>query len=102
MERPSLGGNGGMGAGRWGEAHCAAPNGGHVCGQQLRRARWVGSERNRRIAIVNDLNNQHTACCCNFPWMRASRQRGRFPSLGSDDERRQACPTAERPCCFVI
>jgi len=28
----------------------------------------------RTIATVNDLNNQHTASCCNFPSMRASRQ----------------------------
>src|SRR6266478_3631805 len=49
-----------------------------------------GSECKRLTAIVNDLNNQHTASCCNFPWIRASRHRGRFPSSGSDDERRQA------------
>jgi hypothetical protein len=28
------------------------------------------------IATVYDLNNQHTASCCNFPSMHASRQRG--------------------------
>jgi hypothetical protein len=26
------------------------------------------------VATVNDLNNQHTASCCNFPSMRASGQ----------------------------
>ena len=40
---------------------------------------------------------------CNFPWMRASRQRGRFPFLGILMTRGdKPCPTAYRPCCFVI
>ena len=33
----------------------------------------------RKLATVNDLNNQHTASCCNFPSMHASRQRGPVP-----------------------
>jgi hypothetical protein len=39
----------------------------------LARKSDLGSECKRLISTFNDLSNQHTASCCNFPSMRASR-----------------------------